>query len=303
MRKTIFDDVFRTICQKMPVLLIALVNEVFGTDYPDSAEIQQFRNEHLEKFGKIITDALIQIENTLYHIECQSSEDDLMVIRMFQYDFAIAIEKSIAEGSLYRVKFPQSCVIYIRGNKKHDLQMEVEMPDSTVFQYRTKSVNVQDYSKDEIFRKKLLMFLPYYILRYEKSMPTARKEDKEKLEALLADYEDICSRLEKTLNEMEQSDLYTDLIELIKEISNHVIKSHKTKERMGNIMGGKLLELRSERDRRLGKEEEKRNNLLIYFTMIQEGRYTYEELAEKLKYNSVDDFKKDLRKCGCNVDE
>ena len=30
---TIFDDVFRTIAQKIPDLLIPLINEVFGTDY------------------------------------------------------------------------------------------------------------------------------------------------------------------------------------------------------------------------------------------------------------------------------
>lgn len=32
---TIFDDVFRTIAQKMPFLLIPLINEVFGTEYSD----------------------------------------------------------------------------------------------------------------------------------------------------------------------------------------------------------------------------------------------------------------------------
>lgn len=36
---TVFDDVFRTIAQKMPFLLIPLINEVFGTAY---AENQNF---------------------------------------------------------------------------------------------------------------------------------------------------------------------------------------------------------------------------------------------------------------------
>ena len=30
---TIFDDVFRTMIQKMPKLLIPVINEAFGTDY------------------------------------------------------------------------------------------------------------------------------------------------------------------------------------------------------------------------------------------------------------------------------
>ena len=39
---TIFDDVFRTIAQKMPYLLIPLINEVFQTNYPEDIHFQQF---------------------------------------------------------------------------------------------------------------------------------------------------------------------------------------------------------------------------------------------------------------------
>ncbi|MCI9100891.1 MAG: hypothetical protein HFH58_13775 [Lachnospiraceae bacterium] len=58
---TIFDDVFRTIAQKMPFLLIPLINEVFATKYTEDQEFEQLRNEHYEKFGKIITDSIIRI--------------------------------------------------------------------------------------------------------------------------------------------------------------------------------------------------------------------------------------------------
>ena len=36
---TIFDDVFRTIAQKMPQLLIPLINEVFHTSYSRRSNI------------------------------------------------------------------------------------------------------------------------------------------------------------------------------------------------------------------------------------------------------------------------
>ena len=44
---TIFDDVFRTMLEKMPQLIIPLINEVFGTDYPGDIPIVQRRNEHV----------------------------------------------------------------------------------------------------------------------------------------------------------------------------------------------------------------------------------------------------------------
>lgn len=50
---TIFDDVFRTMLEKMPQLIIPLINEVFGTDYPGDIHIVQKRNEHYTRKGAI----------------------------------------------------------------------------------------------------------------------------------------------------------------------------------------------------------------------------------------------------------
>ena len=58
---TIFDDVFRTIAQKMPQLLIPLINEVFHTSYSEEEPFEQLRNEHYEKFGTVVTDSIIRI--------------------------------------------------------------------------------------------------------------------------------------------------------------------------------------------------------------------------------------------------
>ena len=95
---TIFDDVFRTIAQKMPQLLIPLINEVFHTSYSEEEHFEQLRNEHYEKYGTVITDSIIQIGNHIYHLECQSSKDKTMVIRMFEYDISIAIEHASYEN-------------------------------------------------------------------------------------------------------------------------------------------------------------------------------------------------------------
>lgn len=51
MNNTIFDDVFRTMIEKMPRLVIPLINEVFKTTYPDDIKMIQWRNEHEGKNG------------------------------------------------------------------------------------------------------------------------------------------------------------------------------------------------------------------------------------------------------------
>ena len=78
-----------------------------------------------------------------------------MVIRMFEYDFAIALEEAYKSHTPYRVKFPLSAVIYLRPDKNIQgaLSMEVDFPDGQIVTYRVPVINVQDYSLDNIFEK------------------------------------------------------------------------------------------------------------------------------------------------------
>lgn len=53
---TIFDDVFRTMMEKMTYLIVPLINEVFHTSYPENVKIVHLRNEHQLEAGEFIAD-------------------------------------------------------------------------------------------------------------------------------------------------------------------------------------------------------------------------------------------------------
>ena len=53
---TIFDDVFRTMVERMTYLLVPLINEVFHTSYPENVKIVHLRNEHQLEDGELIAD-------------------------------------------------------------------------------------------------------------------------------------------------------------------------------------------------------------------------------------------------------
>ena len=57
----------------MPELVVPLINEVFGTNYPADIAVEQQRNEHQTKNGEKITDSRLKIADKIYHIECQST--------------------------------------------------------------------------------------------------------------------------------------------------------------------------------------------------------------------------------------
>ena len=65
MNNTIFDDVFRTMVEKIPQLAIPLINEVFQTAYPENVEMVQLRNEHHQENGEIITDSCLRLGRKL----------------------------------------------------------------------------------------------------------------------------------------------------------------------------------------------------------------------------------------------
>ena len=110
---TIFDDVFRTMLEKMPELAVPLINEIFGTSYPEDIEIIQRRNEHQTKQGEIITDSQLLIAEKIYHLECQSTQDSEMVVRMIEYDFSIGLETMEKEEGKYRMYLPHSSILYL----------------------------------------------------------------------------------------------------------------------------------------------------------------------------------------------
>ena len=73
-------------------------------------------------------------------------------------------------------------------------------------------------------------------------------ENPELFQILLNEYEEIRVNLEKELSETEKSELYTDLTKLIVKISNYIFREEEAvRKGLGDIMGGKVLELESER--------------------------------------------------------
>lgn len=243
---TIFDDVFRTLLEKMPELAVPLINEVFGTSYPEDIEIIQKRNEHQTKQGEIITDSHLLILDKVYHIECQSTHDSNMVIRMIEYDFSVSLESMEKAEGTYRMYFPHSCILYLRGDQDRKLlSVEMIMPDGSVTEYKVPTIYVGHYTKDEILQKQLFFLLPFYIMRYEKKVLDIAHPE---LQKMLEEYREIEKRLEEEFLEEGKEKVYRDLIELIIRIAGYILKDQEeARKGFGDVMGGKVLELKSDK--------------------------------------------------------
>jgi len=245
---TIFDDVLRTIQERRPKLLIPLVNEVFHETYSNDVEVTRLPEEYQKVISKVVADSCNKLDDKIYHFECQSRKDGNMILRMVEYDFMIALVDSRRRDDTERIRFPRSCVIYLRttATMPDEEMLEIEMPDGQVILYRVPVLKLRDYTIDEIFEKNLLILLPYYIINYEKKISKIAV-DKARSRALMQEYKEIVERLAKA-TQNDEAGTFQDILQMMRDLINYLLrKQPELQERMGDAMGGKVLPLPSDK--------------------------------------------------------
>ena len=284
----IYDGAFRTILNDCRKLIIPVINEIFGETYTGEEEIQFFPNEHFidqqdEADRERITDTNFTIFGKIpkkYHIECESSlPDGKITIRLFEYDAQIALDEGEVTEETLTVTFPNTAVLYLRTYKKTPDKMKyvIITPGGTV-QYDVPIMKVQTYSLDDIFEKRLLMLIPFYIFSHEKGFPEYNSNE-QKLAELKAEYQEILKRLD----ELEQQGLIgafdkRTIIELSGDVIKEIAQKYENVQKgVGDIMGGALIETSA---RRLKNEAENETKKQTALKLLKRGKQTVEEIAE-----------------------
>lgn len=245
--KKIFDNVFRTLCEKNPKLLIPIINALFSTDYALTDKLDLLSGEHhllpnadLDETEEIVTDSCIRLGNKLYHIECQSTPDGSMVLRMVEYDFYIALEHAEKVNGVYEMEFPQSAVLYLRHTSEtpDNMEMRVKFPNGESVTYSVPIVKVQQFNADDLLKKKLFFIIPYYILRYE------NKSNDVNIEELKQEYQKLYDGMKEAFDEgfLEEYDM-TNIVQFTNDLVEYVFKDNQeVKKGVTDIMGGTVLE-------------------------------------------------------------
>ena len=254
------------------------------------------KNENYSTDGKVVTDTCMVIRNHMYHIECQSRPDSHMEIRMIEYDFLVALNNAKKVADEYVMELPRSATLYLRHTKNTPdfLKVTLLIPDARntsnvrKVTYETPVVKVQEYTKEDIFKKDLVAFLPYYIMRYEKQLP-AINNDKEQLQALLKEYEEIRDALSVELQGNNDSSLI-NLIKLILRISDFFLAGEEeVKKGVADVMGGTVLQLESERLLAEGIAQGIiEGGLSMLVALVNEGTITIQAAAEKAQMTEAE---------------
>ncbi len=284
----IYDGAFRTILNDCQKLIIPVINEIFGETYTGEEEIQFFPNEHFidqqeEADKERITDTNFTVFGKIpkkYHVECESSlPDGRITIRLFEYDAQIALDEGEVTEETLTVTFPNTAVLYLRTYKKTPDKMKyvIITPGGTV-QYDVPIMKVQTYSLDDIFEKRLLMLIPFYIFSHEKSFPEYNSNE-QKLAELKAEYQKIL----EGLDELEQQGMIgafdkRTIIELSGDVVKEIAQKYENVQKgVGDMMSGALIETSA---RRLKNEAENETKKKTALKLLKRGKQTVEEIAE-----------------------
>ena len=250
---TPYDDVFRTLLNDCSRLIIPVINEMFHTSYTGREKISFSPNEHFlnQQDGseeKRITDSCLMLDGDFYkryHFECECLPDNTVSVRIFEYDSQIALDNSRIEGNKLIVTFPKSAVLFLRSNANtpDEMIIRIEAMNGEALEYAIPVMKTQKYTIEEIFEKKLLFLIPFYIFSHESRFEEYNSSE-EAMEPLLKEYQDIEKRLEELRNagEIDERTRHTIIDMSNKVLENIAQKYDNVKKGVHDIMGGQVLE-------------------------------------------------------------
>ena len=264
---TPYDDVYRTMYVECDELVLPLLNEIFQKHYTGKERIIRRGNEHFshQQDGaeeKRITDSFLEVLSDTpekYHIECESRPDDTILIRMFQYGSQLALEDATITENTLHVTFPHAAVLCLRDpkNKMNQMNIQIHTPHGELA-YPIRVCKISDYSMEEMFQRRLYFFIPFYIFQLEKQL-AEYEADMQKRTELEQIYQTIIEHLNNSVAEGALTSFTKELLrDLTKKVVWHIARKYETvKERIGEIMGGRVLDLEVIRIRNEGRLEGK----------------------------------------------
>ena len=251
---TAYDDAYRTMLEKCSSLVLPVINELFGEDYSGEEEVILNQNELFittpdEKSVERITDSSMQVvtadRKRRYHIECQSTRDQSILIRLFEYDSQIALDYSSLEENCLVVEFPRSALIYLRSNEKtpDEMTIEIRTSDGQSIRHRIPVMKLNRYGMDELFEKKLWFLLPFHGFCYEETFPESETDQnlREKLTGIFQEMrrrlDDLCSSGQ--MNEYQKYRIISSINMVLQKLME---KYPNARKEVLDVMGGKVVE-------------------------------------------------------------
>ena len=256
---TPYDSAFKSIIKKCPRVALFLINEMFyksgliEEEYDGTERVELLDKElpSLE-LGGLELDMRLAVYKSIrriFHLECQSTPDGSVILRMIRYDTRTALEEADYTVSRIHVKLDDSGIVFLRSTKNTPEIMTVvlEVPQGGSVSYQIPVIKMQDYTLEYILENKLFILLPFLFFNYEKQLRKA-PNDKALYEEILTLYDTVLNKL-RELTDAEVITAYeaSTLYDALKMVFEALGRTNKAEQEVANIMGGTILEFSADK--------------------------------------------------------
>ncbi len=175
----IYDKIFKKILTLSSTAVVNLINGLFGTNHPADSTITynwtEFENEELKK---TLADTILTINGKCsYHMEAQISEDETIIMRVFDYGYGHAVRTAWEDDiGTYHLYFPEPKVIYLYSAKHapDEYKLELDFGNQGTFLYKVSTCKFQEISTKELNARKMIILIPFTLLRVRKLLENER---------------------------------------------------------------------------------------------------------------------------------
>ena len=149
----------------------------------------------------------------------------------------------VVQGALI-VEFPHSAVLYLRHNSRTPdaMTVRIKTPGGEI-SYQVLVMKTQQYTIDEVFEKRLLFLIPFYIFTHE-SRFAEYENDADKRELLRREVMGVMEKLEQMAlaGEIREYEKCTIVDMTRKVVEKITAKYENVRKEVTSVMGGKVLE-------------------------------------------------------------
>jgi hypothetical protein len=112
-------------------------------------------------------------------MEAQIEKDDNIVFRVFEYSFSHALRTREDDGDSHILKFPKPVVIYLDHTEPvpSEYELTLDFGEQGRFCYRVPTLDFQSISIEELNEKKLIILIPFHLLKLRHIMKKKRTEE------------------------------------------------------------------------------------------------------------------------------
>jgi hypothetical protein len=112
-------------------------------------------------------------------MEAQIDKDDSIVFRVFEYGFSHALRTRDDDKDSHVLKFPKPIIIYLDHKEPvpAEYELTLDFGEQGEFCYRVPALDFQNISIEELNEKKLIILIPFHLLKLRHIMQKERTEE------------------------------------------------------------------------------------------------------------------------------